>query len=132
MTEQDAEAFLAHMLEGDAVAVERQVAVGLKHTDIVVLWPSSPAPIEAIEVKLRDWRRAAHQAYLSATYADRASIALPVANASAVDVDYLAALGVGLILFDETGWTRALEPRADRLPASVRAAMMVRIAGIAE
>jgi len=113
MTETDAETLLAGHLLRSGGQVVRQVRLGLNTTDVVVTWNSGPRAesIEAIEVKLSDWRRGAHQAYLSGTYAHAASVALPKARLNAVDRAYLAQLGVGLIVFDAEGWSRALEPR---------------------
>jgi hypothetical protein len=80
--------------------------------------------LEAIEIKLRDWKRAAHQAYLSGSYSHLSSIAVPRGRQSAVDLDYLTALGVGLIVFDREGWTRVLAPEATQLAPAVMTATL--------
>lgn len=122
MTEIEAEALLAAHLRINGGFVATQVRLGLKRADVLVDWATSeewPVALEAIEVKLADWRRGAHQAYLSGMYANAASVAVPRKRTKSVNLSYLADLGVGLIVFDEVGWTRVLEPRMRGLPTLV-------------
>lgn len=132
MTEFDAEAMLVAHLSRTAYRVAQQVRLGLRVPDVVVRWAESveDSVLEVIEVKLADWRKAAHQAYLSGTYADVASIAIPRGREHIVDTTYLAELGIGLIVFDEAGWSRALEPVANRVAHPVRDAVHERLEGI--
>jgi hypothetical protein len=131
MNEWEAETLLVSQLSGAANRVMRQVRLGLNRTDVLVAWSDDlHGGLEAIEVKLDDWRRGSHQAYLSANYAHAASIAMPRPSASRVDLSYLKGLGVGLIAFDETGWDRILAPRERPLPPAVLAAIRERMLGI--
>jgi hypothetical protein len=125
MTEEDAEVMLGAMLARPGALVRRQVHVGLKRVDLVVCWAGGDVSVlEAIEVKLRDWKRAAHQAYLSGSYSHISSIAVPRGLEGKVDFNYLASLGVGLIVFDSEGWTRVLAPRATGLAPAVMTATL--------
>ena len=51
----------------------------------------------AVELKLRDWRKAFRQALVYQLCSDYAFIAVPRATARRVDIDVLAAHGVGLL-----------------------------------
>jgi predicted RecB family endonuclease len=112
MTELDAELLLATLLERDGWSVSRQVGLGQKHVDIV----ASSDETWAIEVKLGRWRRAAHQAFLNGPYFHRSYIALPRNPNRSLDTALFAELGIGVIEFDNTGFTcvidapRRLEP----------------------
>lgn len=126
MTELDAETLLTTHLRDFGVSLRRQVQLGLKHVDLVVDWPeghAEQAGLEAIEIKLHDWRRAARQAFLDRAYVDRVSIAMPARTGRRVDFEYLAELGVGFIEFDEHGITRVLASRVSPAPASVSGAV---------
>ena len=131
MTEFDAEAMLVSHLNLTAYRVAQQVRMGLRVPDVVVRWQDAPeeSVLEVIEVKLTDWRKAAQQAYLSGTYADLASIAMPRSREHLVDRAYLAELGIGLIVFDEAGWSRTLEPILSRVADPVREAVHDRLEG---
>lgn len=131
MTEFDAEAMLVGHLSQTAYRVAQQVRMGLRVPDVVVRWQEAAeeSALEVIEVKLTDWRKAARQAYLSGTYADFASIAMPRSREHVVDRTYLAQLGIGLIVFDEAGWSRALEPVLSRVADPVREAVNDRLEG---
>ena len=114
MTEADAEALLASLLSSDVTALRRQMPLGCKVVDIVVDWArdrNEPPEIETIEVKLRDWRGGAGQAYVSTLHVGRASVAMPANPRRRVDADYFEELGVGLIEFDTRGWRRVIQPR---------------------
>lgn len=132
MTEFDAEAMLVGHLTQTAYRVAQQVRMGLLVPDVVVRWEDTAedSVLEVIEVKLSDWRKAARQAYLSGTYVDVASIAIPRSREHLVDRTYLAELGIGLIVFDEAGWSRALEPVVSRVADPVREAVQERLEGV--
>jgi hypothetical protein len=113
MTECDAEGMLAVHLGRDVARLRRQVPLGGKVIDLLVEWmPCGQVlgEMETIEVKLRDWRRAASQAFINRAYVGRASIALPANPRRKVNTALLEELGVGLIEFDESGWWRVLAP----------------------
>ena len=113
MTECDAEGMLAVHLGRDVARLRRQVPLGGKVIDLLVEWmpcDQASGKMETIEVKLRDWRRAASQAFINRAYVGRASIALPANPRRKVDTAFLEELGVGLIEFDESGWWRVLAP----------------------
>jgi hypothetical protein len=113
MTEYDAEGLLASHLSRDAGRLRRQVPLGGKVIDLLVEWlprGQESGEMETIEVKLRDWRRAASQAFINRAYVGRASIALPANPRRKVDTAFLAELGIGLIEFDESRWWRVLDP----------------------
>lgn len=112
MTEFDAETLLVSLLSVEAIDVSRQFRLGGKIVDVLVAWPGDGVrdELETIEVKLRDWRRAAAQAYVTRAYVGRASIAMPASARRQVDEDLFRELGIGLIEFDAQGWRRAIEP----------------------
>ena len=125
MREVDAETLLVEHLSRSGAHIVRQLALGLKRLDVLAMWSCTdgPAAYEAIEVKLTDWRRAAHQAYLSGTYTHSASIAMPRARQPVVDLEYLTVLGIGLIVFDQDGWERILGPASHPVPDALSAAL---------
>lgn len=55
----------------------------------------------AIELKIRDWRRALYQSLIYQLCSDYVYIAIPLKNSSAVNLETLEAQGVGLIVVDE-------------------------------
>lgn len=65
----------------------------------------------AFEAKLTDWRRAAHQAYRSTTYACRSYVLLPINVAERVRAheDIFSRYGVGLCSLDEDGVSILIE-----------------------
>lgn len=72
----------------------------------------------AVELKLRNWKRAFEQALLYQLCADRAFIAVPQATARCVDLCGLAAHGVGLLAVGPSGrceqWLAAGQPEIVR------------------
>jgi len=64
----------------------------------------------AVEVKLKDWRRAASQAFLNTGFFHASLIALPTNPRRRVDMEYLRSLDVGLIL-PERGSDVSTRPR---------------------
>jgi len=56
----------------------------------------------AIELKLRDWKRAVEQALLYQLCADRVFIALPTRASSRVDAELLRQHGIGLIAISDS------------------------------
>jgi hypothetical protein len=110
VTEEIAEARLAAVFALCGWTTTRQVRLGGKHVDIVA---ERDGVRLAIEVKLSDWRRGASQAYLNSHFFDASLIALPANPRRRVDLAFLRALNVGLIEFDEDGWT-VLLPAAAR------------------
>lgn len=55
----------------------------------------------AVELKLRDWRRALQQALLYQLCSDYVFIAVPVETAKRVDLDLLREHGIGLLSIDD-------------------------------
>lgn len=108
MTEFDAESRLCELLSRDGAHVKRQLALGGKHVDVAVAWDGD---WDAVEVKLRDWRRGARQAAVNATYFSRTFVALPTNPRRKLDIGYLMAIGVGVIEFDEDSWRCVVEAR---------------------
>jgi hypothetical protein len=104
MTEWDAETLLCGLFERDGARVRRQVPLGGKHVDLAASLPSTGGEWLSIEVKLRDWKRAVHQASINSAFFAMSFIAVPAAMAGHVQEDYLRARGVGLIKFDATSW----------------------------
>ena len=106
--------------------------LGGKVIDVVVDWassPSDPPDIETIEVKLRDWRRGAGQAYVSTLHVGRSSVALPSNPRRRIDPGFFEELGVGLIEFDVTGWRRVIDPRQAASSAETARLIRDRISG---
>lgn len=66
--------------------------------DMVVV--RETAPLVAIELKVRDWRRALKQAVIAQLAADEVYIAVWHAHAAGIDHNLLLATGVGLIVVD--------------------------------
>jgi hypothetical protein len=127
MTETDAETLLVSLLANSVAALRRQVPLGGKVIDVIVDWasgPNEPPDIETIEVKLRDWRRGAGQAYVSTLHVGRSSVALPSNPRRRIDPGFFEELGVGLIEFDASGWRRVIPPR--EAPSSVETARLIR------
>src|SRR5439155_10828360 len=77
-----------------------QVPFGLKRIDLVFKRKHDTSEIVAVELKLRDWRRAVWQAVHNRQVATYSYIALPSKCVSAVDKLALAKLGLGLIRVD--------------------------------
>ena len=107
-TESEAEEVLAGLLERDGWLVSRQVHLGAKRVDIVA---TTDRQLWAIEVKLRDWRRAMGQAFVNAAYVDNSYIALPANERRRLDGETLRQLGIGLIEFTDKEWLIRLPPR---------------------
>ena len=101
-TEKRAEELLVAHLERSAWRVARQVSLGAKRVDILA---ERDGQLWAIEVKLRDWRRGAAQAFLNAAYVDKSYVALPRNAGRRLDNAAFDELGIGLIEFDDDGWT---------------------------
>lgn len=55
----------------------------------------------AIELKLRDWRRALDQALVYQLCSDYVYIAIPISTARRVSIEELATHGIGMIVVDE-------------------------------
>src|SRR5713101_8349310 len=81
----------------DSYNVGYEVPFGLKRIDLF-FWRRKGCPeIVAVELKLRDWRRAVWQAVHNRQVATVSYIALPVQSIGAVDAGILRCLGLGLI-----------------------------------
>ncbi len=80
--------------------VKREVPFGLKRIDLVFKSKSNGQDIIAVELKLRNWKRAVWQAVHNRQIATYSYIALPEATAPPVDISILNSLGVGLIVTD--------------------------------
>ena len=59
----------------------------------------------AIEAKLKNWKRALHQAYRYKWFSDHAFVCLPYSNLTPAikNIDYFKELGVGLMAIDQGG-----------------------------
>jgi hypothetical protein len=112
VSEHEAESRFTAMLENMGLLVSRQVRRGAKRIDIVA---SDGDSAVSIEVKLRDWRRGAAQAYLNGAYFRCSLLAMPAGSTAAIDHDVLEALGVGLVEFGDAGVRMILAP-AGTLP----------------
>jgi hypothetical protein len=116
VTELQAELQFASMLETLGLTVSRQVRRGAKRIDIVA---SHGECHVSIEVKLRDWRRGAAQAYLNGAYFDCLMLAMPAGSTGAIDHSLLGELGVGLVEFGDGGIQVIVRPDAP-LPVPLR------------
>ncbi len=81
----------------DEYDVEHEVPFGLKKIDLFFWREEDGSEIIAVELKLRDWRRAVWQAVHNRQVATRSYIALPAESMTAVDTGVLNSLGLGLI-----------------------------------
>jgi len=80
--------------------VKREVPFGLKRIDLIFKSKRNGQDIIAVELKLRNWKRAVWQAVHNRQIATYSYIALPEATAPPVDISLLNSLGVGLIVTD--------------------------------
>ncbi len=80
--------------------VRREVPFGLKRIDLVFKSKSDEQDIIAVELKLRNWKRAVWQAVHNRQIATRSYIAMPEGSAPHVDRAMLRSLGLGLIVTD--------------------------------
>jgi len=81
----------------DAYDVGHEVPFGLKRIDLFFWREEVSSEIIAVELKLRDWRRAVWQAVHNRQVATWSYIALPAKSVTAVDSGILKSLGLGLI-----------------------------------
>jgi len=81
----------------DEYDVEHEVPFGLKRIDLFFWRDEDGSEIIAVELKLRDWRRAVWQAVHNRQVATRSYIALAAESITAVDTGILNSLGLGLI-----------------------------------
>ena len=80
--------------------VKYEVPFGLKRIDLVFKSRSDEQDIIAVELKLRNWKRAIWQAVHNRQIASYSYIALPEATAFPVDRVMLNTFGLGLIVTD--------------------------------
>ncbi|MBA7589821.1 hypothetical protein ES708_31913 [subsurface metagenome] len=80
--------------------VKREVPFGLKRIDLIFKSRKNGQDIIAVELKLRNWKRAVWQAVHNRQIATYSYIALPEATAPPVDISTLYSLGLGLIVTD--------------------------------
>lgn len=78
--------------------VNYEVPFGLKRIDLVFKSRSDEQDIIAVELKLRNWKRAIWQAVHNRQIASYSYIALPEATAPSIDISTLNSLGLGLIV----------------------------------
>jgi hypothetical protein len=81
----------------DEYDVGHEVRFGLKRIDLFFWRGQDSSEIIAVELKLRDWRRAVWQAVHNRQVAIWSYIALPAKSLNAVDSGILKSLGLGLI-----------------------------------
>lgn len=91
--------------------VKSEVPFGLKRIDLVFKERTNGRYIIAVELKVRDWRRAVWQAVHNRQVATYSYIALPAGPASAVDMAMLSSLGLGLIVADTKSARIHLRPK---------------------
>jgi hypothetical protein len=122
MTETEAEAMLCGFFAAVGWRSLRQFELGGKFVDVVAL---VDADCIAVEVKLRDWKRAVSQAYLNKPYFHGTFIAIPDQVAARAE-QTASSLGVGLISFDEGGFRVRVESPRMALPAEIESAITSR------
>ncbi len=98
-------------LEGSGYRVDAEVPILGRRADLI---GAGGDGLVAVELKLRDWREALHQATAYQLAVDRAWVAMPLAAASSA---YRArwrfeAEGVGLLAVDDRGTVRTPIPAA--------------------
>jgi len=81
--------------------VKREVPFGLKRIDLVFKERTNGRNMIAVELKVRNWKRAIWQAVQNCQIAAYSYVALPTSAVSPVDISMLGVLGLGLIVTDE-------------------------------
>ena len=79
---------------------KNEVPFGLKRIDLLFRKRSNGQEIVAVELKLRDWKKAVWQAASNRQVAAYSYVALPSASAAAIDRRLMVSLGLGLIIAD--------------------------------
>jgi hypothetical protein len=102
MSEAEAQALLTEHLRESGFRVIEQFPIGGKHIDLVALDHNTDS--SAVEVKLQEWRRALSQAFLNQSYFNYSYVALPRSFAHRIPKANLRELGLGLIVFDTSGF----------------------------
>src|SRR6266567_5423238 len=110
----------------DSYNVGYEVPFGLKRIDLF-FWRRKGCPeIVAVELKLRDWRRAVWQAVHNRQVATVSYIALPVRTIRAVDARILRSLGLGLIGVESNEATVFLRPKQSQVFNAMMAGRVLR------
>ncbi len=103
-----------------------EVPFGLKRIDLF-FWRGKGCPeIVAVELKLKDWRRAVWQAVHNRQVATVSYIALPVRTIRAVDARILRSLGLGLIGVESNEATVFLRPKQSQVFNAMMAGRVLR------
>ncbi len=99
----------------DSYSVCYEVPFGLKRIDLF-FWRRKGCPeIVAVELKLKDWRRAVWQAVHNRQIATVSYIALPVRSIRTVDARILRCLGLGLIGVERNDATIFLQAKRSQV-----------------
>jgi hypothetical protein len=112
MKESDLQQAVHAWLEEDGWSVEGQWPLGSKRIDLVA---SRAHEVRSFEIKVKDWRRAARQAFLNAPYFHRSFVVLPANTQRQIDLQSFTDLGIGLMEVSEDGTLIELlsSPRSD-------------------
>jgi hypothetical protein len=110
----------------DRYSVGHEVPFGLKRIDLL-FWKRKQDPeIVAVELKLKDWRRAVWQAIQNRQIAKLSYIALPVSSMRPVDDRVLRSVGLGLIGVEGDGATIFLQAKRSQVFNAVVAARILK------
>jgi hypothetical protein len=120
MNEMQAETLLCELLVLDGWKATRQFGIGGKLVDVVGLAANENV---AVEIKLKDLKRGASQAFVNQGFFDRSYLAVPRSCAVRA-LHHSRGLGIGVIVFDENSFEilaeSDLNPIADAISVSIR------------
>lgn len=71
-----------------------------REIDLVCLEKCKCSEVVAVEVKVKDWKRALRQSFKRLFYVDRCYIALSASYVERIDLDMIGKYGIGLISVD--------------------------------
>ena len=111
LREDDMRSPVLRLFPGHRYFCKHEVPFGLKRIDLVFSQKTcEKEELVAVELKLRDWRRAIWQAVNNRQVATYSFVALPPAAAERADRQLFASLGVGLIIADPVADARVALP----------------------
>lgn len=98
------------LFPSDQYFCKSEVRFGLKRIDMLFRRKIDSQEIIAVELKLKDWKRAIWQAISNRQVATYSYVALPSKRAKVVDQQLMVSLGLGLIVTDPTDEARIALP----------------------
>jgi hypothetical protein len=108
----------------------KEIALGSKRIDLVCVDKDSGKLI-AVELKVKNWKRAMHQAWVYRTCANEAYIAIPEDRLGLLDSRMLSAYGLGVIAIPASGSARIAITAPQSQPISENSNILIRASVIA-